>query len=674
MSKKNVTRFGIDSYAYRMFFWAVVHAVVLIVLSVIVYRYSMYFSVFILGFAIALFVAEQFFIIKRRKSLNSYVKAMAFCTDSEGRRAMVNMPVPSVAVSLKGEIIWCNNCFEEAVTPKNCIGKSIFEFIGNIQLTRFTESNVETSFDAEIEGRDYTVTGSRINPASEDGLPPMIMFYLIDRTDYNALNTKFRDEKTVQCAVMIDNYDEVLGDMSDSRYRAVTSEIDQCISKWVGENNGILFEYEKDKFFAFFETKDFRVIVENKFTILTDVRNIGYVNKIPVTLSIGAGLCGESISQNDNFARVALDMALGRGGDQAVVNEGGSFNFYGAKSGDVEKRTRVKVRVVSHALRDLIDQSDRVIIMGHQRSDMDCIGAAIGLYRAAANRGKKAYIAVNRHTCIAVDLMKIFDNEPEYDGMFITGEQAEDLYDENTLLIVVDTHRPSIVENPELLKWATKDKNVVLIDHHRKGQEFINNLILSYHEPYASSACEMVAEILQYIQEKDKMSKLEAEALYAGMFMDTKGFTLRTGVRTFDAASYLRRMGVDTVEVKRLFRSDLKWYVKKAQVVGNAEIYRNVIAISSFHGDKEDAAIIAAQAADELLNINNIEASFVAAITDNKIVVSGRSLGTVNVQIVLEKMGGGGHQTIAGAQLENISITDVLKNLKSAIDEVVQFE
>lgn len=675
MRKKSKFRSGIEVYIFGMYFWAVVHAAVLIILSLLIYPHRMYLAAAILGFAIVLFAIEQFLIMLARKNINSYLKTLSFCADSESHRAVVNLPLPSFAVSLGGKIVWYNERFESSLGLKNCIGKPVSEYLGNVQITRFTENSAEATFDITLGERDYTVVGHRADPpANAAELPPVIIFYLIDRTDYNQLTAKFQNEKIVQCIIMIDNYDEALSDMPDSRHRSVTGEIEQALSSWVNEYNGVLLEYEKDKFFAFFEAENFRKIAERKFSVLTDVRDIGNEHKIPVTLSIGVGLGGEGIAQNDDFARVALDMALGRGGDQAVVNEGGEFNFYGAKSGDVEKRTRVKVRVVSHALRDLIDQSDRVIIMGHRRADMDCIGAATGLYRAVVNRGRKAYVLVNRHNCSAADIIKMFEASSEYDGMFITGEQAEDLYDDNTLLIVVDTHRPSMVENSSLLEMATKNKNVVLIDHHRKGQEFISNLILSYHEPYASSTCEMVVEILQYIQEKEKLTKLEATALYAGMFMDTKGFTLRTGVRTFDAASYLRRMGVDTVDVKRMFRNDLKWYVKKSQIVGNAEVYRDVIAISSFRGDKEDASLIAAQAADELLNINNIEASFVAAITDNKIVISGRSLGMINVQIVLEKLGGGGHQNIAGAQFENISIVEVIKNLKEAIDETVQFD
>ena len=675
MRKKDKFRSGIEGYVFGMSFWAVVHAAVLIVLSLFIYPYKMYLSAAMIGAAIVLFAIEQFLIMLARKSINAYLKTLSFCIDSESRRAIVNLPVPSFAASMSGKIVWYNDRFESTLGLKSCIGKPVSEILKDVQITRFAESSAEALYDITFGERDYNVIGHRADPPSDaSGLPSVIIFYLIDRTDYNRLNIKFQNEKTVQCIIMIDNYDEALSDMPDSRHRSVTGEIEQALSSWVNEYNGVLLEYEKDKFFAFFEAENFRKIADSKFSVLTDVRNIGNEHKIPVTLSIGVGLGGEDIAQNDDLARVALDMALGRGGDQAVVNDGGAFNFYGAKSGDVEKRTRVKVRVVSHALRDLIDQSDRVIIMGHKRADMDCIGAAAGLYRAVVNRGRKAYVPVNRHNCSAPELIKMFEASPEYDGMFISGEQAEDLYDDNTLVIVVDTHRPSMVENSSLLEMATKNKNVVLIDHHRKGQEFISNLILSYHEPYASSTCEMVVEILQYIQEKERLTKIEATALYAGMFMDTKGFTMRTGVRTFDAASYLRRMGVDTVDVKRMFRSDLKGYVKKSQVVGNAEIYRDLIAISSFRGDKEDSSLIAAQAADELLNINNIEASFVAAITDNKIVVSGRSLGMINVQIVLEKLGGGGHQNIAGAQFENVTIVEVIKNLKEAIDEAVQFD
>ena len=472
----------------------------------------------------------------------------------------------------------------------------------------------------------------------------------------------------IECIVIIDNYDEVLKETPDSNHGALLGEIEQKINAWIGIGNGIVRKYEKDKFVVFFSNKDFEKIIENKFVVLDEVRAIDFENKIPATLSIGVGKEGTDVAENDQFARLAIDMALGRGGDQVVIRDASNFNFFGAKTREVEKLTKVKARVVSHALRELINQSGKVIIMGHTNSDMDSIGASIGLFRAIKSRGKDAYIVTNTAKSNAKPLVDEFSVIPEYEDAFISAEQALNLFTMDTLVIVVDVHRPSMVECPELLKHA---KEVVLIDHHRKSEDFIENAVLVYHEPYASSTSEMITEMFQYIQDGQRLTRQEAEALYAGIFVDTKGFTFKAGVRTFEAASYLRRMGVDPVNVRRLFKSDIKNCIAKAEIIKSAVLYRDNIAFSYLYDECPNMSVTVAQAADELLDVSGVEASFVLAKVGSRILISGRSLEQINVQVILEKLGGGGHITIAGAQLEDVTIEEADQMLKNAIDEVL---
>ena len=406
----------------------------------------------------------------------------------------------------------------------------------------------------------------------------------------------------------------------------------------------------------------------NKFTILSEVKKIDWENKIPVTVSLGIGRGGEDIKECDKMARAALEMALGRGGDQAVVKTPNGLTFYGAKSREVEKSTRVKARVMAHALRELVDQSSEVIIMGHRFGDMDSFGASVGMLRAILDRGKEAYIAVDKSKHNAVNIIQMFTGDENYSNRILSGERTQNVIGDNTLLIVVDTHRPSMVEFPKLLKQVNA---TVLIDHHRRNEDFIENAVLTYHEPYASSASEMVTELLQYMRDGQRLSVKEAEALYCGIYMDTKGFTFKTGVRTFDAASFLRKMGVDPVNIRRLFRNDIGFYIQKSKIISHAQVYHGIVAIAICEGIGRDAQVVVAQAADDLLNIAGIEASFVLAKVGNRIMISGRSLDSINVQVILEKLGGGGHITIAGAQLENHSLTVAEAKLKEAIDEVM---
>lgn len=615
------------------------------------------------------FVAFEIFHVKKsEKEFLRYIEHLDFCLNDNSRGSLLNYPGPLVITDMFGQINWYNDWFKNALGQGNLFGKSVQDLIPQLQISNFVETDEQTQMELTIGDNYYEIWGNVARNAKTGADGGLVVIYFIDKTEEVRTAKLREDERMIESIVIIDNYDEVLKETPDTNHGTLLGEIEQKVAAWVSLGNGIFRKYERDKFIVFFSNKDFATIMDNKFAVLDEVRNINYENKIPATLSIGVGRMGQDVFENDKFARLAIDMALGRGGDQVVIRDNTNFTFFGAKTREVEKRTKVKARVVAHALRELVDHSSKVIIMGHHNSDMDSMGASIGLFKAVRSRGKDAFIIVDSKSSNANMLIEKFKELPQYEDAFISGEHALNIYEKETLVIVVDVHRPGMVDCPELLQHA---KNVVLIDHHRRSEDFIENLILTYHEPYASSTCEMITEILQYLQDNERLTKQEAEALYAGIFMDTKGFTFKAGVRTFEAASYLRRMGVDTVNVRRLFKTNLENYIAKADIIRVAEIYRENIAVSYLYEECPNTAVTVAQAADELLDITGIEASFVLAKLGNRILISGRSLEKVNVQVILEKLGGGGHITIAGAQLDDVTMEDADKMLKQAIDEVI---
>ncbi|MBE7028387.1 MAG: phosphoesterase, partial [Ruminococcaceae bacterium] len=406
--------------------------------------------------------------------------------------------------------------------------------------------------------------------------------------------------------------------------------------------------------------------IKNKFDILTRVRAIQEGNAVPVTISIGIGVNGANIYENDEFAKNAINMALGRGGDQVVIKDNEHFSYYGGATKEYERSTKVKARVVSVALSGLMDSAENIVVMGHKNSDIDCVGAAFGIYRMARLHNRPINIILETYNQTVSAMLSRLENVDEYSGVFINNQQALTKVTENTLLIIVDTHKPSLVENQQVL---TKTSQIVVIDHHRRAAEFVNNTVLVYHEPYSSSTCEMITEILQYSKDKRELTKLEAECLYAGIILDTKNFTFKTGVRTFEAASFLRKQGVDTVAIKTMFQQDFSSYVKKSAIIKDAEIIKDCIAIGTYVELDSDITTLAAQAADDMLNLRGITAAFVLCRSERGTVISGRSLGGINVQVILEKLGGGGHLTIAGAQLENTTLDETLHKLKEAIED-----
>ena len=471
--------------------------------------------------------------------------------------------------------------------------------------------------------------------------------------------------------VYIDNYDEALDSIEDVKRSLLIALVDRKVNQYFSKMDALVRKIEKDKYFVVFKYKYLQKLMDDRFSVLEDVKTVKVGNEMAVTLSIGVGIKGTSYNENYEQARAAIDLALGRGGDQVVVKNGEDIAYFGGKAKQVERNTRVKARVKAHALHEIIESRENVIIMGHSLTDVDSLGAGIGIFCAARVLGKKAQIVINEPTTSIRPLMECFTPEKGYpEDMFINSEIAIEEVSRNSLVMVVDTNRPSYTECPELL---TRTDTIVVFDHHRQGSEVIENPLLSYIEPYASSACEMVAEVLQYFQEGFKLSPAEADCIYAGILIDTNNFMTKTGVRTFEAAAFLRRNGADVTRVRKLFREDAAEYKAKADAVSQAEIYKQFFAISLCTAeDLPSPTIIGAQAANELLNIKGIKASFVLTDYQGKIYVSARSIDEVNVQIIMERMGGGGHMNTAACQMEGVGLVEAIGVLKNTIDDMLE--
>lgn len=598
-----------------------------------------------------------------------YIESLTTGLDTATKYAIINLPIPLVMVETDGTISWYNTRFLQITDSKKLLEENIKDIVPGFNIDSIMSRKEDTHIEISIKDKYYKVLYNVVQKSKsrENREEYIIMLYWIDNTGFTTLKTKYNDEKVNVGIIQIDNYEDVRNNTDEANRPIVFVEVDKILNSLASRIGGFIRKYENDKYLLIFENKHLDNLETKKFEILDNVREVDLGNRIPVTLSIGIGVNGKSLSQQFEYAGAALDIALGRGGDQAVVKRIDKLSFYGGKSKAVEKRTKVKARVIAHALRQLIDQSEEVFIMGHKNGDMDSFGASIGIYRAVKNRDKKAYIVLSG---VNPSIKNIYDRlkaeHPEYLEDIVTPEQARVIADKSSLCVLVDNHRPSYTEAPQLLEIVDK---VVLIDHHRRGVDFIEDPVLSYLEPYASSTCELVTEILTYMGEKLNINKFEAEALLAGISVDTKNFTFQTGVRTFEAASFLRRAGADTTAVRQLFQDDINTFVTKAEVVKDAKIIDDRIAISKLRKESNDSVLIAAEAANDLLNINGIMASFVLVVSDGRIHISGRSLGDISVQLILEKLGGGGHLAVAGAQIDNVDIDEAEEMLKEAIRE-----
>ena len=580
--------------------------------------------------------------------------------------SLLSFPLPIVLLDSEGFVIWYNGDFKDVFAEKDLNESTITDLFENFDTSLLRPENKSGSvFELNYNDTVYKAITNTPQKIAESGRA-ITLLYLEDITSVAELREKYIAEKIFACFVSVDNYDELMDSTPSASVPQLQAELYKIINDWAEENNGILLKYEKDKYFIAFEYKYLEKFIKNKFEVLTKIRETNANNTIPASISIGIGLNGKTLSENDDFAKNALNMALGRGGDQAVIKDAEQFRFYGSATKELEKSTRVKARVVSHALAGLINSADNVIVLTHKNADFDGFGAALGLSRICRIHNKPMSIAMESYDKSVGNLLSKLDISEEYSDFVITNEEAKFRITPSTLVILVDTHKTSLLEDATLLNNV---KQIVVIDHHRRNADFIEHPALVYHEPYASSTCEMITEILQYTSNKMSLTKFEAEALYSGIVIDTKNFTFKTGVRTFEAASFLRKQGVDTIAVKTMFQQDLETYIKRSEIIKNAELIKNNIAVSIVPESCNVNNTVIAQTADELLNIKGVIASFVICQNNKNINISGRSLGEINVQLILEKLGGGGHLTIAGAQLENTDTDSAKLALIEAIEE-----
>ncbi len=613
---------------------------------------------------------------KRKAELSEQLKDLTLNVNSTAKTTLINSPFPLAIVETNGNVIWKSEKFVTEFENLDInMNEYLSEIVRSIKLTiensdenkqEKTRGTIDTNI--KIANRMYKVLGSYVksHKIHQKEQEYTTILYFIDETYLRKLEKEKQDSDICIGILMIDNYEEISQRISSEIKPQLIAKMEKYIYDWAGKYKALIVKSDRDTFFCIMEQKYLKEAEADKFNILDEVKDIDVPDITQPTLSIGFSDDGDSNAEKAESARTVIDIALGRGGDQAIVKMDGRYQFFGGRTQEVEKRTRVKARIVSHALKELMTEADNVLLMGHSHGDMDSIGSSLGLYRLAKTLGKEAKI-VNETSGIGLSNFLIeAKKHNEYVECFVTKQEALDAVKPNTLLIITDTHKKSYVEVPELLDKVNK---IVVIDHHRRSTDYIENAILTFHEVYASSASELVTEILEYSQLDINLTQIEVEALYAGIMLDTKNFTFKTGVRTFEAAAYLKKCGVDIIKVKKWFQSDLKTYQLISEIVSKSEIVNDSIAISTYENDDENANIIAAKAADELLTIGGINASFVLGKTGEKIYISGRSIGGINVQLILEKLGGGGHITLAGAQLENMSMEDAKQELINRINE-----
>ncbi|MDE7283097.1 MAG: DHH family phosphoesterase [Lachnospiraceae bacterium] len=599
------------------------------------------------------------------------------------RRLLRDLELPHALLDDNGKIIWTNIAFEEAVHKEKGYRKSITSLFPTITKEKLPGGNVEDEIEFRVDygERNYIAKLKKISlkemAENSDIIEAkgyegyLIALYLFDETALRIALQEVDDQSLAVGLIYLDNYEEALESVEEVRRSLLIALIDRKVNKYIASLDGICKKMEKDKYLVIMRKKAVALLQENRFDILEDVKTVNIGNEMAVTISVGVGLNGLTYAQNYEFARNAIDLALGRGGDQAVMKMPENIMYFGGKSQQVEKSTRVKARVKAHALKEIISVKDVIYVMGHHLGDTDSFGASVGIYRIAKTLGKQAHIVLDDVTASMQPMVDIFRNNNDYDeDMIINSTQALEMIGGNAVLVVVDVNKPSLTECPELLKRC---KTVVVLDHHRQGTEIIENATLSYTEAYASSTCEMVSEVLQYTSDNMRLKSEEAACLYAGIMIDTNNFMTKTGVRTFEAAAFLRRNGADVTWIRKLFRDDAAEYKAKADAVSQAEIYRQAYAISVCHGEQlQSPTVVGAQAANELLNIKGVKASFVLTQYNGQIYISARSIDEVNVQIIMERMGGGGHLTMAGCQLKDSSIEGGIIVIKSTLDSMIE--
>ena len=677
-------KFKLRGHLKHLTRWPLYLTILLIALNVLVYMIDCKAGLVVtLGTLIYAACAVGILLYHRPQMFNDLI---AFASQYEvlEKRVLEDLALPYAVMDMEGRMIWSNKEFSELTGKDQYYRKNVNTIFADVTPDKLPVSEEQdiSEISTQVGDRIYRISMQRIRLGEDmvhakvlEGLPEttsLIAMYLYDETELREYMQANEDNKLVLALAYLDNYEEALQSVEDVRRSLLIALIDRKITRYFSNYDGLVKKLEKDKYFLIMRQSSLEALKAQKFHILDEVKTVNIGNEMTVTLSIGIGLNAANYLQNYEYCRIAIEMALGRGGDQVVIKNGDNITYFGGKSQQMEKTTRVKARVKAQALKEFMSTKERVVVMGHKITDVDALGAAIGIYRAGKTLGKPVHIVVNDPSTSIRPLIAGYLNNPEYEpSMFIDREQAMELVDDNTVVVVVDTNKPSYTECQDLLYMT---KTVVVLDHHRRGNEIIENAVLSYVEPYASSTCEMVAEILQYFSDDLRLRNIEADCIYAGIIIDTNNFITRAGVRTFEAAAFLRRSGADMTRVRKMLRDNFDSYKAKAEAVRSAEIYRECFAIAVCPSEGlESPTVVGAQAANELLNIAGVKASFVLTTYNKEVYISARAIDEINVQLMMEKMGGGGHINIAGAQVKE-SIENVKEMLKGIIDEMYQEE
>ncbi len=679
MKKKKKIQYSGKLKSYMQ--WPVIMVLFFLIMNVAVYfldvKAGLVVSVFFVLYAVMVLVMRFHY---KPSIMNEMI---SFATQyGQIQKTLLNeFSIPYAILDIDGRVIWMNEAFCKVVGKDKQYRKSIGSLFPEIGAGTIARLGEEESIQVHFGDRDFSAELQRVSiesltksvslvkvPEDENF---MIAMYLFDNTELVKYKRENDEQKMVAGLIYLDNYDEALDSIEEVRRSLLVALIDRKINKYISAYDGVVKKLEKDKYFVVLKNKYLEELKATRFSLLEEVKAVNIGNEMSVTLSIGIGVGGSGYVQNYEFSRIAIELALGRGGDQAVVKEREKISYYGGKSQQMEKSTRVKARVKAHALREFIGGADEVVVMGHKITDIDSFGAAVGVYRAAQMMNKKAHIVIGEINGSIRPWINMFLESREYDeDMFVKHERAMEIVDNHTVLVVVDTNRPSMCECEELL---SQTKTIVVLDHHRQSNDVIKNAVLSYIEPYASSACEMVAEILQYFSDDVRLKSVEADSIYAGIIVDTNNFLTKTGVRTFEAAAFLRRCGADVTRVRKLFRDDMPSYKARAETVRHAEVFMGCYAISRCPGENIDSpTVVGAQAANELLNIVGVKASFVLTEFHNRIYISARAIDEVNVQIIMERLGGGGHLNIAGAQLDGVTMEEAIQKVKDVLTKMTE--
>lgn len=666
--------------------WPILLSILLIGMNISIYFVDKKAGSLTTAFVLIYIIFAIFLYLVKRNTIVGELVRYAADYGQVQKQLLKEMALPYGILDCEGKLLWGNNEFIDLIENEKVAKKSITNIFEEVTEAGLPKDMQDVVVKAVKNGNYYKIILRKIvaldfedeyqwnlfdDTRVKDNKNSLIAIYIYDETETKSLARENFEQKLITGLLYIDNYEEALESIDEVRRSLLIALVDRKINKYMQSIDAIIKKVEKDKYIFIFKQKYLLQLQSNKFSLLEEVRSVNIGNEMSVTISMGVGVNADSYLAGYEYARAAIDLALGRGGDQAVVKEGEKLLYYGGKSIQVEKSTRVKARVKAHALKELVEAKDKVVIMGHAIGDVDSFGAAVGIYRIAKTLNKKAHIVINEVTTSVRPLMTRFLHNPDYEeDLFLKSDGAMSVVDNNTLLVIVDVNRPNYTECKELLSLT---KTIVILDHHRQSGEAIENAVLSYIEPYASSSCEMVAEVLQYIGEGLRLRQVEADAMYAGVMIDTNNFLTKTGVRTFEAAAFLRRSGADATRIRKMFRSDINEFRTKADAISATEVYLDHYAISICSSEGINSpTVLGAQVANELLNINNVKASFVLTEFNNKIYVSARSIDEVNVQVIMEKLGGGGHMSVAGAQFSGCTIEEAIVNVKSILNFMTQ--